>query len=313
MTMNESNQYIVLDSWENALNDEQQLKNPIINKTDKMPMDKVPMDKVPMNNVPMDKVPMDKVSNIQKNQKNLEMTSLSEFPNLSKTNQRIKTANITEHKSKRSEAFEKLSNKESLIKNLYKTSLCKSIFNDIKCPHGQNCRFAHSINELRTSHCLFGSDCRFIKNCSDNSYTNVTANKKCTHIHPNETRINFLTRIGVDITKVPQEVPTEVCQEVPKEVPKEVPEEVPEEVPKEVPEEVPEEVPIESNYITSYPISKSNKKIHPIKKLVNSVREQTYTDEELTEVLIKVPLALSQQAIDLALKSGKPNVRIEIV
>jgi hypothetical protein len=78
--------------------------------------------------------------------------------------------------------------------------------------------------------------------------------------------------------EVAKEVPKEVVEEVPKEVVEEVPKEVVEEVPKEVVEEVPKEVP-----------------------------------KEVVETVLRVPAALAMQAMEIALKSGMKNVRVEIV
>jgi hypothetical protein len=92
----------------------------------------------------------------------------------------------------RSDAFERLSNREHLAKNLFKTSLCHSIERGEDCPHGKNCRFAHSLEELKTTNCFFGDQCKFVHNSTGKWYNK--GYKICKHIHPGESNENFLHR-----------------------------------------------------------------------------------------------------------------------
>ena len=193
-----------------------------------------------------------------------------------------------ENKDRRTEAFDNLSNKDNLTKSLFKTSLCRSIFKKEPCPHGESCRFAHSIQELRTSSCLFGGDCRFVK--FSTQWNNI-GNKVCTHIHPDEERKDFLQRIGVDITLVP----LEVCKEIDNPPQEEL--------------TIPQEL---DGFKLSNPV---RKRLHPIEKVANAVKSKTISppSSPKSETVIRVPLALSQQALEMALKSGKQNIRVEII
>ena len=92
----------------------------------------------------------------------------------------------------RQESFNIISNDCTLRSHLKYTKLCTSVKNNTECPHGINCLFAHSLNDLRISNCAFGDNCRFI-NYKDGIYYNVSS-KICTHIHPFETHDNFKKR-----------------------------------------------------------------------------------------------------------------------
>lgn len=77
-----------------------------------------------------------------------------------------------------------------------KTKLCKSVILDIECPHKIECRFAHSVNELKNNPCIYGDNCKFVRNIN-NKYINFK-NKVCDHMHPNETLENYRERMCED-------------------------------------------------------------------------------------------------------------------
>lgn len=91
--------------------------------------------------------------------------------------------------------FSTLSDKVVLVNNLFKTRMCSSIDNKEKCPHGQNCRFAHFLGELIISNCLFGSKCKFVKNI-DGKLVN-SSDKCCQHKHPDETVDEYYIRTNL--------------------------------------------------------------------------------------------------------------------
>ena len=301
MTTNGNNQIIVLDSWENdielTMGDEPITKpttkgqEPIIKGDKPITKGQKPISK---GDEPITKGQEPIIEKVE-----LEDTEFPSLKQSAKKNDKKfikKTIPITpksyndqkldEFNNRRTEAFEKLSNKDSLTKSLYKTSICNSVFKKEKCPHGDSCRFAHSISELRTSSCLFCGDCRFVKFNSGKWYN--IGNKVCTHIHPEEQRRDFLDRIGVDISIIPMETVNQDDSDTKS-----------------------------SDIIDEKPhvVSPRNKsKIHPIEKVTNAVKNKTLSDvsEEL-ETVIRVPLALSQQALEMALKSGKQNIRVEVI
>ncbi len=324
MTTISNNQFMVLDSWENACDDDV-LLNVGSNVEDEIT-------KTPP------KTPPKRESNRDKNEEDLEVASLTDFPSLAMSKQAnsgknkkgytimhipqksYKEVKQEEIKSKRTEAFEKLANKDSLSDRLYKTSICRSVLNKEECLHGSKCRFAHSLEELRTSCCLFGKDCRFVK-CINDSWTNM-GNKMCTHMHPDESRQDFLTRIGVDISNIPKDETKVVPKVVPKVEAKDDAKIEPKDDAKiELKIESKIEPNIESNIepniepkVTS-PRTPSKKFPHPIEKVANAIKSKTYGegDAEIKETVIRVPAALSQQALEMALKSGMQCFRVEVI
>lgn len=299
MTTIGNKQFMVLDSWESACDD---VELNINSNVEVKIVKSSPIGEM-----------KDHHKNKETDQKDLEVASFTVFPSLA-TSKEVKNkkeytivnnpqksyneVKYDEIKSNRTEAFEKLAHKESLSDRLYKTSICRSSINKEECVHGLKCRFAHSVNELRTSCCLFGNDCRFVK-CVKESWINI-GNKMCTHMHPNESRGDFLTRIGVDISNIPideAKVQPTVKHKVQPTVQHKV-------QPKEL--DVVKMPP---------PITLTKKFHHPIEKVANAIKNKTCDqgDEELKELVIRVPAALSQQAIELALKSGNQHFRVEVI
>jgi hypothetical protein len=95
----------------------------------------------------------------------------------------------------RNNAYDILSDKSKLKNNLQKTKLCLSFINKVSCPHGDKCRYAHSINEL--GKCFFGDKCRFVKK-EKNIYANISKTKICEFKHLNENSDNYLARVGIN-------------------------------------------------------------------------------------------------------------------
>ena len=103
---------------------------------------------------------------------------------------------------RRTEAFNNLATQDRA--NVSFTRLCNSLQNGVACPHGKNCQFAHSQEQLRVTDCVFGADCRFVtRREGTNLYFNNkprpgTAQKICHHLHPDETRETYMKRTGID-------------------------------------------------------------------------------------------------------------------
>jgi len=103
---------------------------------------------------------------------------------------------------RRTEAFNNLATQDRA--NVSFTRLCNSLQNGVACPHGKNCQFAHSQEQLRVTDCVFGADCRFVtRREGTNLYFNNkprtgTVQKICHHLHPDETRETYMKRTGID-------------------------------------------------------------------------------------------------------------------
>jgi hypothetical protein len=59
--------------------------------------------------------------------------------------------------------------KQKLTNSFVKTRMCTTVDKNENCRHGENCRFAHSLDELKISNCLFEQRCRFVR-MSSKSY-----------------------------------------------------------------------------------------------------------------------------------------------
>ena len=64
------------------------------------------------------------------------------------------------------------------------TTLCRSVTENKKCFH-KNCRFAHSIDQLKPRECRFRDACGFVKQSINGHYENVNfgkTGKKCSSL-----------------------------------------------------------------------------------------------------------------------------------
>ena len=80
---------------------------------------------------------------------------------------------------------------------LTKTRMCISVERGVKCPHGDKCRFAHSMDELQLPQCMFGCDCRFVQSKGNGLFGNFGTRKVCKFIHTGESKESYYTRTGV--------------------------------------------------------------------------------------------------------------------
>ena len=122
---------------------------------------------------------------------------------------------------KRTAAFEQLKDKDTMSKRLNKTRLCWSVQKGVPCPHGiGKCTFAHTKEELRMEPCLFGYHCRFVSWREEEYCNNSSCKRKCTYLHPEETRDNYMKRTGLDKIEIKTIAPikTKVTDLVPVQV-----------------------------------------------------------------------------------------------
>ena len=97
----------------------------------------------------------------------------------------------------RTQAFEVLENKDRIKELLTKTKMCRSVGTG-KCPHGDKCRFAHSLGELKVPTCFFNERCRFVKQDYITGVWSNTGGKVCNGKHPDETEEQVFKRTGMD-------------------------------------------------------------------------------------------------------------------
>lgn len=72
------------------------------------------------------------------------------------------------------------------------TRMCVSYTNGIKCLKGNECTYAHTVQELRATKCNFGENCHNV--CKNSNLYVNKGDKVCVFLHPDETLDNFYNR-----------------------------------------------------------------------------------------------------------------------
>ena len=245
----------------------------------------------------------------------------------------------------REKAFEKLADAQGEGgKSLSRTKMCMSVAKGVPCRHGDRCRFAHSQEELQVAKCFFGCNCRFVRQTNQGWWVNAGGDKKCTFIHEGEDKENYVKRMGIATgsqDSTPLATPKSTPMATPKqsrapspavELPKTAVWAKPVPLKAEVVEEVCEEVnpPTPNNKICEsvlkgIPCRHGDRCrfLHPpTLPKEEPPKEEPHKEEppkeeppkgEVEETVLRVPAALAMQAMELALKTGMKNVRVEIV
>ncbi len=159
------------------------------------------------------------------------------------------------------------------------TQMCRSVGTNEPCRHGHNCRFAHDTSELVFLYCSFGIGCRNVDHQSSGVYKNK-AGKTCNHMHPGETKASVCNRAGIKTDKI---------------------------------------ISMSTAPSTSLKLIKTQQTSDQDK--TKTVCRSVGTDEPCKhdrssheeEIVIRVPKELAIQAMEIAMKSGKTKIRIEIV
>ena len=156
------------------------------------------------------------------------------------------------------------------------TQMCRSVETNEPCRHGNNCRFAHDTSDLVFLYCSFGLGCRNVDRQSSGVYKNKIG-KTCNYMHPGETKASVCNRAGIKTDK--------------------------------------------SISMPTAPTIKTHQTSDQDK--TKTVCRSVGTDEPCRhgsncrfsheEIVIRVPKELALQAMEIAMKSGKTNIRIEIV
>ena len=199
----------------------------------------------------------------------------------------------TDRNNARTAAFNALADvkTEKTQERLYKTRMCHSVETGEVCPHGDGCRFAHSSNELRTAPCLFGGDCCFVR-WRNGNYFNNPGPKVCTFLHLEETKRGYCARL-----KIPY------IEEV---------------EPPKLEEKVDLEEKVEPPKLLGCGYLKPSRTWQaPAEKIELSSPDPVKinppsVEEKEDEIVLTVPKELALQAMELAMKSGKKNIRVEI-
>ena len=251
----------------------------------------------------------------------------------------ISPVSVTQAEQSREKAFEKLADAQGEGgKSLSRTKMCLSVTKGVPCRHGDRCRFAHSQEELQVAKCFFGCNCRFVRQTNQGWWMNAGGDKKCTFIHQGESKENYVKRVGIATgsrDSTPLATPKQSRAPSPALVP------VVSQLPKtsvwaKLPEPKCEEIVEEEVAKPPTPVSKKKDQLcdsvlkgvpcrhgdrcrfshttsTPVLK--EEVKEEVKEEikEEVEETVLRVPAALAMQAMEMALKTGMKNVRVEIV
>jgi hypothetical protein len=191
--------------------------------------------------------------------------------------------------AQRTRAFDTLSNKSDFEKSLTKTRMCNSIEQRKACPHGENCRFAHTADELVINDCLFGDSCRFVYR-REGKWVNKTG-KRCGHKHPGENKAEYIFRSGIFILPVSLPVRRTLFKNQ---------------------NSAPRiKVQLDDSPLLSEspPIPHSSPVSPPVVSTISTVAIEQFEEE----TVLRVPKEFAMQAMEIAIKSGRKNIRLEIV
>ena len=211
-------------------------------------------------------------------------------------------------KPMRMQAIEMLADKKEIDKKLAKTQMCNSVGKG-KCRHGKSCRFAHNIAELSIADCFFGDKCKMIR--FRNGQCENKGDKCCMRKHDKETDDNYFSRCGIQKptearVATPSMVATPVATPAPWAAPKMVTTPVATPAPWAAPKV--EQV----QYLFDVPTKPVLKR-----QTATTKRESRWdvkpTTESEPETILRVPKELVIVAMEMAMKSGKKNIRVIII
>jgi hypothetical protein len=228
---------------------------------------------------------------------------------------------------RRKEAMNKIKNKEFTNTDLRKTKMCTTL----GCTFGDNCNFAHSIQELQLHDCMFGDDCDHIA-ITPNGVVN-RGGKICLRKHTSETLENAKNRTGAkDHATVSHQAPQQVphppqaphqsqSQEPPPPPPQEPQSQEPQSQDPPPPPPPPQEPQSQEPQSQDPPPPPPQSLVPPPPPLVyNQIYSMKspsmptqFTQPLMKPMVLQVPKELATQAMEMALKSGNYLVRIEIV
>jgi hypothetical protein len=207
-----------------------------------------------------------------------------------------KTAHHQQRSDERTKAFDILGNKTKMEKVLTCTQLCSSVTKGETCRHGSRCRFAHSLDELKTPDCVFGDLCNFVYCQPNGIWVQKNGCRPCKCLHPNESLDNFYARSGLDKYKI-SSAKTPGSRPIAKTP----------------------IAPMKNNVAFSLLQEDDEEQtdIKPVKLFSDVVDtplpsspSPVVSDDE--EVVIRVPKEMAEVAMEAAIKAGKFNIRVEI-
>ena len=188
-----------------------------------------------------------------------------------------------EREQRKKDAAERVRNKNFTREDLKKTKFCKHS----DCRYGENCVYAHSVEELRIHNCEFGDDCDFIT-ITNGKVFNSQKKKVCRFKHQSETMDECKQRLGI-------ELPSQKLPQPSLDIPP----------PKEETLDIPPPPPNEEQTLDVPPPPKISLEAKP-----NAW--SAYKDKTPIVRVIQVPKELASQALEMAYKACNDSIRFEI-
>ena len=259
--------------------------------------------------------------------------SENDFPCLNKKSSGRKVIKlVVPLKTYEDELREKFESRPVLENN--KTRMCNSIDANQVCRHGDQCRFAHSLDELVIRDCHFKDRCHFVKIRNGKLFND--GSNTCRNKHPCESREDFIKRTGLSRYKTNSSNHEEI--DVEDDVKEEVKEEVKVKDKVKIEDKVKEEVKIEEVKEVKDKVKEVKDKVKEVKdkvKIEDKVKEEVKIEDEVKEVkevpaqeppptfkfggscekeiILRVPRVLALQALEIAMNSGNRCIRVEVI
>lgn len=117
-------------------------------------------------------------------------------PTSGKIIEKFSLFNISYREEKKIIALASIENTTQEDQLLTRTKMCRSVKIGTPCPHGENCNFAHSEEELMVKKCMHGNSCNLVVYENGKIENNYRRDKICTFIHPSEEKSNYNVRIS---------------------------------------------------------------------------------------------------------------------
>ena len=204
----------------------------------------------------------------------------------------------------RCEAFETLADKKEQEVAFARTRMCNSVDTGKRCRHGKRCRFAHSIEELTVRECKFRDGCRFITPDEVKGCVNSVgkAGKPCGFKHPCESDAQYYARLGLKtkVAVVAEVEPVRLTLNKPVKVYKAP-------VAPWAKKQVVERKPVESKRRVRKSRWDERPKNTPRKSRWGLAKPAKQTSTKV----IRVPRAMAEKAMEMCIKQGLVDFRIE--
>ena len=90
-----------------------------------------------------------------------------------------------------------MGDKQEITRHLTYTKLCNSVRTNTRCIHGNRCRFAHRLEDVKKAYCKWGKVCKFIGVTGEVGCYINRGKKLCSFWHPRESKESFSFRQGI--------------------------------------------------------------------------------------------------------------------